>query len=141
MKLSRKEYLAKWYQENKERIENNISAESVRPKLTEVEKKDRSRVRGKKYRNSLKGRETRRKYLAKSEVKERIKERSQKKYAENKESLVAYAREYREVNADGLNAKARDKNKTAESIAYRKAYYLKRKAEGYYQTKNTKKKS
>ena len=147
-----KEYKKEYYKHNKQRVADGLSREGIspKPKLTEEERKERNRISHLKYKDSPKGTETRKKYESTAKFKAsrleyrnrpEVKERVKKRYAENKESLLAYARAYREVNADVLNAKERDKNKTAESIAYRKAYYLKRKEEGYCQTEEYKEKA
>ena len=64
-----------------------------------------------------------RKYMKLPENIEKTKLYQQK----NREKLNERARTYRQENRDYYNAKERERNKSPESIAYRKAYYLKTK--------------
>ena len=148
-----KEYKKEYYEHNKQRIADGLPLEGIRPdkpKLSEEEKKERIRISERKHYYSPKGKETKKKYQAtakykayrleyksRPEVKERVLAYSQ----ENREHKNAYGREYRKVNADALNAKRRGENKTAKSVAYRKARYQRLKSEGYYLKRKLEKKA
>ena len=173
--LTRKEYRAKWYHENKERLQkknshannpkrkaykkeyynhnkqrvaNGLAPEGIRPRvyptLSEEERKERRKNSEQKYYHSEKGQAYRLEYNSRPEVKERRSAYARKKYAENKEQdrekRNQLSREYRKENADRINAQGRERNKTAKSIAYRKARYQRLKAEGYYLKRKLEKK-
>jgi len=169
--LTRKEYRAKWYQENKERLQkknshaNNpkrkaygkkyydhnkqrvadgLAPEGVRPRVYPTLSEEERKERRNKYEPSEKQLAYRLEYNSRPEVKERRNALARKKYAENKEQdrekRNQQARDYRRENADSYNEKERERNKTAKSIAYRKARYQRLKAEGYYLQRKLEKK-
>ena len=134
----RKAYRAKWYRQNKARLaqkdrvkyklETGKSVTSEEQELLLPKTYERSNLVDHKPKQT---REERLEYYSRPEVKERRNELARKRYVENneldRELLNERARTYRQENRDYYNAKERERNKSPESIAYRKAYYLKTK--------------
>ena len=130
----RKAYRAKWYRQNKARInqkdrvkyklETGKSVTSEEQELLLPKKYERSNLVDHKPKQTRKERlEWERKYRKLPENIEKAKLYQQK----NREKLNERARTYRRENRDYYNAKERERNKSPERIAYRKAYYLKTK--------------
>ena len=136
----RKAYRAKWYQQNKARL---AQKDRVKYKLEtgkSLTQEEQELLLPKTYERSnlvdhkpKQTREERLEYYSRPEVKERRNELARKRYVENneldRELLNERARTYRQENAEYCNAKERDRNKSPERIAYKKAYYLKKKLE------------
>ena len=141
--MTRKEYRAQWYQQNKNRLQLKDQAKIKQEKGIELSEEESQSLLPKKYEKSNLVAYTTEEEKEESRVKRngrsrklsrtpKYQRRQKNYYQKNKEKIIEYGKEYRTVNADEVNAKGREKNKTPESIAYRKAYYQKRKEKGYY---------
>ena len=119
--LDRKQQKAEWYQRNKARINSGIKV----TKKTEEEKKAHKKLYLKEYGQ-------------RPEVKARRHEANQRPEVKTRNAERALA--HRDENRDEYNAGQRERYKTEKSVNYRKSYYLKRKAEGYYDNEEYKEK-
>ena len=130
----RKAYRAKWYRQNKARINQKDRVKYKLETGKSVTSEEQELLLPKIYEPSNlvehKPKQTKeeqlewvRKYRKLPENIEKTKLYQQK----NREKLNERARTYRQENRDYYNAKERERNKSPESIAYRKAYYLKTK--------------
>lgn len=137
--MTRKEYRAKWYQQNKNRLRLRDQAKAKREKGIELtEEEHQSLLRKKIERSNLVEYQTKEEYNQKRKEyhlrPENIIKRKQYQ-DDNREKLNEKSREYRRKNKDEYNAYLRERNKTEKSKLYRKARYQKLKAEGYYENK------
>ena len=124
--LDRKKQKAEWYQRNKARINAGIKV----TKKTEEEKKAHKKLYLKEYRQRPEVKARKKEYGQRPEVKARRNEANQRPEVKARNNERAQA--HRDENRDEYNAGQRKRYKTQKSIDYRKSYYLKRKAAGYY---------
>ena len=130
----RKAYRAKWYQQNKARINQKDRVKYKLETGKSVTQEEQELLLPKTYERSNlfdpRPKQTEEERAEKKRQYDQLPatiERAKLYQQNNRETLNERARTYRQENAEYYNAKEQDRNKSPERKAYKKAYYLKKK--------------